>query len=246
MARVDLNADLGEGMPFDAALLAVVTSANVACGGHAGDAATMRETLRTAKERHVVVGAHPGWPDRQHFGRLPMAMPLADLRAELQSQVAALTAIAQVLEWPVRYVKLHGALANQVAENTEMARMVGEATRAAGLGWLVMAHSAMHEVAESMAIPHRTEAFADRSYGENGLLTPRDKPGAVLHDPEHVADRALEMLRRQALPLASGAWLPTRIDSLCGHGDTPEALALATRLRARLEGAGWQVRAPDW
>ncbi len=246
MAQIDLNADLGEGMPFDAALLDVVTSANVACGGHAGDAATMRQTVLAAKLRHVVVGAHPGWPDRRHFGRMRMEMPRAALRAALQDQVTALAAIARELDWPVDYLKLHGALANQVAEDAEMARTVGEAARAAGLGWLVMAQTAMHKVAVEMAIAHRTEAFADRSYGENGLLTPRDQPGAVLHDPDHVADRALEMLQRQALPLANGAWLPTRIDSLCVHGDTPEALALATRLRTQLEGAGWQVRALDW
>jgi UPF0271 protein len=246
MASIDLNADLGEGMLFDAALLAVVTSANVACGGHAGDAATMRRTVRTAQEHGVTVGAHPGWPDRGHFGRKPWSMPLPELRATLTHQVDALQAAAKELGATVAYVKLHGALANQAAADPQLARHIARWLGERRLGWLVMAQSAMQRAAEQADVRFFTEAFADRTYTRAGLLTPRDVPGAVLHDPEDVAARALAMLERQALPVADGSWLTARIDSLCVHGDTPEALAMAQTLRTRLHDAGWQLQALPW
>ena len=246
MANIDLNADLGEGMPFDAALLALVTSANVACGGHAGDAATMRQTLLAAQQHGVTVGAHPGWPDPAHFGRQALMLPLRELHATLTQQVLALQAIARDVGVAVRYVKLHGALANQAAADPQLAADIADWLRPLGLGWLVMAQTAMQRAAERSQIPYFSEAFADRSYTQQGLLTPRDVPGAVLHDPQEVVARGLEMLQRQALPLADGSWLPARIDSLCVHGDTAGALAIARALRTRLHDAGWQVAPLRW
>ena len=246
MAVFDLNADVGEGVANDAALLAVVTSANVACGGHAGDPATMRATLRTAQRYGVVVGAHPGWADRAHFGRARQQLPADGGVATLDAQIAALRAIAAELGTPVRYVKLHGALANQAAEDPALAATVAQVLAASGLGWLVMAQTAMQQAATTARIPHYCEAFADRTYTPQGLLTPREQPGAVLHDAAAIADRALAMLSRQALPLADGRWLPAAVDSLCVHGDTPGALDIARTLRQRLTAAGWQARALAW
>ncbi len=246
MAQIDLNADVGEGMALDAGLLGIVTSANVACGGHAGDRVTIRATLKLAREHGVTVGAHPGWPDRGHFGRQRLTWPVADLRATFFAQIADLQGAALETGWPVRYVKLHGALANQVAEDEALAQTVAAWVRETGLGWLVMARTAMERAAERAGVPARLEAFADRSYTPQGLLTPRDQPNAVLHEPNAVAARALMMLERQALPLADGTWLPTRIDSLCVHGDTPDALVIAQTLRIALQGAGWQVKSLQW
>ena len=246
MARIDLNADVGEGMPLDAALLAVVTSANVACGGHAGDAATMRATLLEARDRGVTIGAHPGWADPGHFGRARLTVPLRTLRETLQTQLAALQAVARETGTTVRYVKLHGALANQAAEDEALAGAVAGVVREAQLGWLVMPRTALQRAAKAAQVRYHTEAFADRSYDAHGLLTPRDQPGAVLHAPDVIADRACAMLERQALPLADGRWLATPIDSLCVHGDTLDALAIAQTLRARLVERGWHVRALEW
>ncbi len=246
MAYVDLNADLGEGMLGDAALLTVVTSANVACGGHAGDAATMRRTLAAAQQHGVTVGAHPGWADPAHFGRRAMPLSAESIRTTLQTQVAALVALGQVQGWPVKYVKLHGALANQVAADDAAALAVGNLLREVNLGWLVMPLTAMHRAALLLDVVHYCEAFADRTYTADGHLTPRTQEGAVLHDADAIAARALEMVRRQALPTNSGAWLAARIDSLCVHGDTPDALDIAHALRQRLEAERWQVRALHW
>ena len=246
MARIDLNADVGEGMALDVALLAVVTSANVACGGHAGDAATMRATLLGAQHHGVTIGAHPGWADPGQFGRARLTLPLHALRETLQTQLAALQAVARETGTAVRYVKLHGALANQAAEDDALADAVAGVLHEAQLGWLVMPRTAMQRAAQGAQVLFHTEAFADRTYDAHGLLTPRDKPGAVLHAPHVIADRACAMLERQALLLADGRWLATPIDSLCVHGDTPGALAIAEILRARLLERGWQVRALDW
>ena len=246
MGQIDLNADVGEGLPLDAELLSVVTSANIACGGHAGDAATMRLALAAARQNRVVVGAHPGWPDRPHFGRVRMTLPLAQLQATLDAQLAALQAAAHERQWPVRYVKLHGALANQAAEDPELAREVALWLRGKRLGWLVMAQTEMQTAARDHGVPHHTEAFADRAYAPTGLLVARGEPGAVLDHSDAIAERAVAMLQRQALPLADGNWLPSRIDSLCVHGDTPGALAHARTLRARLERAGWMLLPLPW
>ncbi len=246
MAHVDLNADLGEGMLGDAALLAVVTSANVACGGHAGDATTMRQTLAAAQQHGVTVGAHPGWADPAHFGRLAMPLSADAIRTTLHAQIAALVALGEVQGWPVRYVKLHGAFANQVATDDAAALVVGNVLREQNLGWLVMPLTAMHRAAVRLEVVHYCEAFADRTYTADGHLAPRTEPGAVLHDADAIAARALEMVRRQALPANGGAWLSARIDSLCVHGDTPDALDIARTLRKRLEAEHWQVRALHW
>lgn len=246
MRVVDLNADLGEGMAGDAALLRVVTSANVACGGHAGDEATMRQILSLARQQGVTVGAHPGWPDRAQFGRQRWDVPLDVLRDTLRKQIQELVTLASGARWPLQYLKLHGAMANQVAVDAAMADVVAAVVQEAQLGWLIMPLTEMYAAARRYNVSVRLEAFADRTYTSGGLLTPRDEPGAVLHDADAIAARAVVMLERQALPLQDGRWLPTRIDSLCVHGDTADALTIATTLRQRVQAAGWQVTALCW
>ena len=243
MGWIDLNADVGEGMPGDAALLEVVTSANVACGGHAGDDDTMRQTLRWAQTHGVQVGAHPGWPDRAHFGRRPHSATRAEVHAVLNAQIGALEKHAQDLGVSVHYVKLHGAMSNQAAVDPALANAVADVLLARKLAWLVMPQTVMEKIALERSVPHFCEAFADRTYAHDGTLSPRTQPGAVLHDATEAALRAVAMVNRHSVPLPDDAWLPARIHSLCVHGDNPQALAMASAVRAALAAAGWRARA---
>lgn len=253
-ATVDLNADLAEGfgpwqMGDDAALLAVVTSANLACGFHAGDPLILARTLALCAKHGVAVGAHPSWPDLWGFGRRPQTgYQPAEVAALLLYQVGAVRALAAAAGLSLQHVKLHGALANQAAADPVLADACARALVQLGdqqpLRWMVMPHTAQHTAALRHNVPVLLECYVDRGYDHQGLLLPRDQPGAILHDPAFAVARALEAVRRQALPLADGRWLPTRIDSLCVHGDTPGAVLLAQRLRAALQSAGMQVCSP--
>lgn len=243
MARLDLNADLGEGIGNDLALLSLVSSASIACGGHAGDAETMRETVRAARTFGVAVGAHPGFADREHFGRRRLALPPETLDAQVRGQVSALLAIAGEEEVPVRYVKLHGALANMAAEDEAVALLAF--TACAGLkdrlAILAIDNSAQVRAAEALGFPVIREAYADRGYQPDGLLVPRGEPGAVLHDPAAIAERAVRLAQVGEIVAVDGTVIPTEARSLCIHGDTPEAVEIAGAVRRALEDAGVTV-----
>ena len=241
---LDLNADLGEGGPADAALLDLVSSANIACGGHAGDAITMRIALREAKARGVTIGAHPGFADPQHFGRRRLMLPPEELDGQIREQVSGLLEAALEEGADVRYVKLHGALANMAAEEPAIAMVAFAAVSGlkSGLGILAIDNSAQVDIADAMGFPVRTEAYADRAYQPNGLLVPRSEPGAVLHDVEAIAARAIRLARQGELVAIDGSVFTTTARSLCIHGDTPEAVEIARGLRAALEAEGIAVR----
>lgn len=253
-ATVDLNADLGEGfgpwqMGDDAALLGVVTSANLACGFHAGDPLILAKTLALCAQHGVAVGAHPSWPDLWGFGRRPQTGYEAhEVAALLHYQVGAVQTMAAVAGLPLQHVKLHGALANQSAADpvlaNQCARALAQLAERLPLRWMVMPYSAQYAAARAYNLPVIVEYYVDRGYDNAGLLLPRDQPGAVLHDVDRAVARALQAVTRQALPLANGTWLPTPLDSLCVHGDTPGAVHLARQLKAALQDAGLQVRAP--
>jgi UPF0271 protein len=238
---VDLNADVGEGIGADGdeVLLDVVTSASVACGVHAGDLATMRRTVGAAARRGVVVGAHPSYPDREGFGRRPMALSPARITEEVLAQVLALDAVARQLGTAVRYVKPHGALYHLMADDETCARAVVDAVRAVGdLVLLAPAGSGAVEVAGSMAVRVATEAFADRAYEPDGSLVSRDVPGAVITDPAIVAWRAVGIALDHAVDAVDGSTVAVTASSICVHGDTPGAAELAKRVRHALEEAG--------
>lgn len=246
MTVLDLNADLGEGMGDDAALLELVSSASIACGGHAGDAETMRTALRLAKARGVAVGAHPGFVDRAHFGRRRMVLPPEELDLQVRSQVLELLAIAEEEAVPVRYVKLHGALANMAAEEASIAAVAFAALVGIGdtLAVLTIDDSAQVEVASTMGFTVVREAYADRAYLPNGMLVPRSEPDAVLHDAEAIAARAVRLARQGEIVARDGSVIRTEARSLCIHGDNAEAVAIARRVRAALDEAGIGVVAP--
>lgn len=254
MRTIDLNADLGEGfgrwtLTDDEALLDVVTSANVACGFHAGDASTMRRVCERAAGRGVRIGAQVSYRDLAGFGRRAMDVPRSELADEIGYQLGALDLFARAAGTEVRYLKPHGALYNRVVADEQQAGAVVDALlayrRASGrdLPVLGLPGSALLRAAEGAGLPVVAEAFADRAYTAAGTLVPRTEPGAVVHDPELVVERAVRMARDGVVLAADGSAVAVRADSLCVHGDTPGAAALAARVRGALTAAGVGVAA---
>ncbi|PCD75792.1 LamB/YcsF family protein [Pseudothioclava arenosa] len=244
--RVDLNADLGEGCGQDAPLAQIITSANVACGLHAGSPAEMARTMRLAQAAGLAIGAHPGFDDRANFGRTRMALGADDLRDLIRYQIGAAKAVAEGLGLGLAHLKLHGALANMAAEDADLAKTCFEAALAVdpNLRLMVIAATQQETAARALGAPWIGEIFADRAYEDDGRLVDRAKPGAVLHDAEAAARRILQMLDEGAIIAASGARLPARIDTICLHGDTPEAVEMARAIRTRLEAAGVTLARP--
>ena len=244
MISLDLNADLGEGIGNDEAMLEIVSSASIACGGHAGDETSMRSALRAAKARGVTVGAHPGFPDRENFGRKRMVLPPDELDASIRAQVRMLVELGEEEGWPVRYVKLHGALANMAAEEPAVAALCFAAVEGLveDMAILAIDNSAQAEVAEALGFPVIREAYADRAYQANGLLVARQMPGAVLHDEAAIAARAVGLALKGEIVAADGSAIRTTARSLCIHGDTPGAVAVARAVKAALLPAGVEVR----
>lgn len=250
MTSIDLNADLGEGfgrwrLTDDEQLLSVVTSANVACGFHAGDAVTMRRVCELAAARGVRIGAQVSYRDLAGFGRRAMDVPSAELAAEVAYQIGALEVFARAAGTRVSYVKPHGALYNRVVHDEEQAAAVvdGVLLADAGLPVLGLPGSRLLDAAGKAGLPCVTEAFADRAYTEEGTLVPRGQEGAVITDPEAVVERSLGLARDHAVTTRSGARIEVAARSLCLHGDTPGAVELARRVRERLESSGVDVEA---
>ncbi|MFV0426089.1 MAG: LamB/YcsF family protein [Beutenbergiaceae bacterium] len=242
--RIDLNADLGEGAGDDAAMLEVVTSANIACGGHAGDEETMRSVCAAAHGRGVRIGAHPSFPDRDRFGREDMDLSLTELRMHITTQLRQLQAAARSVGATVSYLKPHGALYHRVSWNKAQARVLVDVAVAHRLAVMGLPGSALLSCAQAAQIPTIAEAFADRAYLPDGGLVPRSQPGAVLDDQDQIADRMLAWIRSGMIAAIDGAAIALDADSVCVHGDTPDAVSIAQRLRATLTQAGVQVIAP--
>lgn len=243
--KIDLNSDMGEGfgrwkMGEDAALLNIVTSANIACGAHAGDANHMATTMRAAFKNGVGIGAHPGFNDLQGFGRRRMALSADELRNLVTYQVGAAQAMAHAAGGKLRHLKLHGALSNMATEDTEIARVCYQAALKVqpDLVIMVLAATKMEAVVRELGCAWAGEIFADRAYEDDASLLDRSKPGAVLHDAKAAATRILGMLKEGAIIAESGKRIPAKIDTICVHGDTAEAVEMAAALRIELENAG--------
>lgn len=242
---VDLNADMGESygdwvMGNDMALLDIVTSANVACGMHAGDPDVMVATMRAAAARGVGVGAHPGFADLQGFGRRRVMMPGESLAHLVQYQVGAALAMARAAGTEVRHLKLHGAMANMASEDIDMALSCYRAALAVAPDLIVMvlAGTAQEQAVRQLGCRAACEIFADRAYNDDCTLVDRRLPGAVIHDPAEAAARVVAMVQAGAILTASGGSIPARIDTVCLHGDTPTAVQIAAATRKALEAAG--------
>ncbi|MBP6686054.1 MAG: LamB/YcsF family protein [Leucobacter sp.] len=243
--RIDLNSDLGEHygswrMGDDESMLQTVTSANIACGFHAGDPKTAFATLTGAAARGVAVGAHVSYPDLAGFGRRPMVLPADELEALVIYQIGALQALAMAANTEVRYVKPHGALYNSIAFNEAEAAIVIAAIRRVNpeLALVCLAGSPLVEQASAAGLRAVSEAFADRAYEPNGALVSRTEPGAVLHDPELVAARMLQLVERGTVTARDGSEVELQAESICVHGDSPDAVNMARAVRTRLLGAG--------
>ncbi len=247
---IDLNADMGEGfgawrLGQDAELLSIVTSANVACGFHAGDASIMRELAALTKERGVALGAHPGFDDKWGFGRRAISMNARDLEYMVAYQIGALQALAAYSGASLRHVKPHGALYNMAAKDAGYARAIASAVKTVDARLILVGLPAceMQKAAEEAGLAYAREGFCDRLYRDDGSLTPRSQPGAVIADADAAAAQAVRFACDGEVVTGSGARLKLEVDTLCVHGDEPDAVAVARAVRRALESAGVELRA---
>ena len=248
MRRIDLNGDVGESFgPYtignDEAMLRHITSANVACGFHGGDPSVMRQTVRLAVARGVGIGAHPGFDDRAGFGRREIRMGLQEVEDLVAYQIGALGGVAAAAGAPLQHVKPHGALYNMAAADRALADAVARAVSAVDATLILfgLAGSCLIAAGDAAGLRTAAEVFADRAYRRDGSLVPRDEPGAVIADQDHVVARARQLVEQEEIDASGGERITIRGDSICLHGDTPGAGELAARLRRGLEGAGVRV-----
>ncbi|GAB1377214.1 LamB/YcsF family protein [Pararhodobacter aggregans] len=250
MRAIDLNCDMGEAfgawtMGDDASMLDIVSSANIACGFHAGDPSVMHRTLTLAREKGVRPGAHPGFLDLYGFGRREIrGESMDDIEKQIIYQIGAMRGMAEVVGVPLQHVKPHGTLNTMANEDPVLAETIARALKACApdLIFMVMPGMETEKAGERHGLRLAREIFADRAYAETGNLVSRRIAGSVIHDADLAADRVLRMLEAGALETLSGARIPVAIDTVCVHGDTPGAVQMASRLRARLEAAGIAVR----
>lgn len=243
--QIDLNADLGEGCDNDEALLALVSSANIACGWHAGDAKTMRQCVRWAIDNGVAIGAHPSFPDRENFGRSEMNLPLDEVIAGMLYQIGALAAIVKAEGGRLTHVKPHGALYNQAVKDPALADALCEAVRRfdPSLKFFGLAGSGMIEAATRAGLQPVEEVFADRAYNADGSLVSRKLPGALIESDADAIAQTLSLVRDHRVTAIDGSTVPVNAQSVCLHGDGAHALAFAQRIRERLASEGISVRA---
>lgn len=246
--KVNLNADMAEGFGAydignDTALLDIVTSANVACGFHAGDPNVMDRVCKQAKAKGVSIGAHPGFNDLWGFGRRPIPMPVGDVERMVIYQIGALQGIATANGMAVTHVKVHGALGNMAAVDLELATAIARGIRAIDpkLIFLVPTCSELLAAAENTGLTYASEVFADRTYTDDGDLTPRRLPNAMVHDPAEAVERVLRMVEDQEVVSTSGKRIKAQVHSICVHGDGPTAVEVATAVRNGLEAGGVAV-----
>lgn len=242
---IDLNADVGEGCNSDAELLTLVSSANIACGFHAGDALMMLACVRESIKNGVAVGAHPSFPDRDNFGRTAMQLPPETVYAQTLYQVGALAAIVQAEGGLLRHVKPHGMLYNQAATDSVLADAIARAVLAVNPALILvgLAGSELIRAGERLGLPTRQEVFADRGYQASGQLVPRSQPGALIANEEQALAQTLEMIQRGRVRSIEGQWTSVNAQTVCLHGDGEHALAFARRLRAAFAAQGIIVQA---
>ncbi len=245
MRSIDLNADLGEGAPFDYELLQIISSASVACGGHAGDIDTMGCTLLQAKQAGVVTGAHPGYLDKENFGRVQLDISAGEAAKQVVAQLQALEQVSERVGQPISYVKLHGALYNRAAQDFAFSFEIFEALQNYRSSIIVLAldRSAQMKAAQRLGLRSVAEAFVDRAYTDFGLLVERGQPGAVYDDVTTAVDQAVTIARDREVVSQTGKHIKSQAKSLCLHGDNRAALEMADAVRNGLQLAGFSIRA---
>ncbi|ANS41739.1 5-oxoprolinase subunit PxpA [Serratia inhibens] len=242
---IDLNADLGEGCANDEALLQLVSSANIACGFHAGDAQTLRQSIRWALQYGVAIGAHPSFPDRENFGRTRMQLPPETVYAQVVYQLGAVAAMARAEGGVMVHVKPHGMLYNQAAVEPALAEAIARAVKAVdpALRLVGLAGSELIRAGEKLGLATRQEVFADRGYQADGTLVPRGQPGALIEDDEQALTQTLDMVRHHRVRTLEGTWAAVQAETVCLHGDGEHALSFARTLRERFAVEGINVSA---
>ena len=245
MVKIDLNADLGEGGSADAELMTLVSSVNIACGFHAGDAPTMLTSVRNAVKNGIAIGAHPSFPDRENFGRTAMDLPPETVYAQVLYQIGALEAIVRAENDVLRHVKPHGMLYNQAAKDPALADAIARAVRDCNPALILvgLAGSELIRAGERLGLTTRQEVFADRGYQPDGSLVPRTQPGALITDEERALAQTLEMVRSGHVTAIDGTSAAVKADTVCLHGDGEHALQFARRLRAAFAEQGICVSA---
>lgn len=240
---IDLNCDMGEGCVNDAALMDFVSSVNIACGFHAGDADTMRRTVDLALEKGVAIGAHPGYRDRADFGRTQMSLPLDEVREIVVEQINDLREICTQAGAVLRHVKPHGALYNQAAKDPALSRVIAEAVNDIDpdLVYFGLAGSVMIAEAKNSGLRTAGEVFADRTYWPDGSLTPRSEPNALIARPDDAVSQVMQMIEKNTVTAVDGSVVPIKAETVCIHGDGQNALAFAQAVFARLTHAGITV-----
>jgi len=244
---IDLNSDLGEGAGHDNEILDLVSSANIACGFHAGDPASVFATIQAALERGVALGAHPSFPDRENFGRTEMTMPLAEVYASVAYQIGAFQALARAAGGRMSHVKAHGALYNMAARDRSLAEVIANAVFALDPKLILFApsESELDYAATELGLQTASEVFADRNYLADGALVPRSRADAFLHDPREAAERIIRILEEGKVSAVDGTDVAITASTVCVHGDNPEAVAFVRKLRERLEQEEVMIAAPE-
>jgi len=245
MVKIDLNADLGEGGEADAQLMTLVSSVNIACGFHAGDAQTMLASVRNAVKNAVAIGAHPSFPDRENFGRTAMDLPPETVYAQVLYQIGALAAIVGAENGEMRHVKPHGMLYNQAAKDPILAEAIARAVKDCNPQLILvgLAGSELIRAGKRLGLTTRQEVFADRGYQPDGSLVPRTQPGALITDDALALAQTLEMVRSGRVTAIDGTCAPVKAETVCLHGDGEHALQFARRLRAAFAQQGIRVSA---
>jgi UPF0271 protein len=244
---IDLNSDLGEGAGHDNEILDLVSSANIACGFHAGDPASIFATIQAALERGVALGAHPSFPDRENFGRTEMTMPLAQIYASVAYQIGGFQALARAAGGRMNHVKAHGALYNMAARDRPLAEVIANAVFALDPKLILFApsESELDYAATELGLQTASEVFADRNYLPDGSLVPRSRADAFVHDPREAAERIIRMLEEGKVSAVDGTDVAITASTVCVHGDNPEAVAFVRKLRERLEQEEVMIAAPE-
>lgn len=247
MLSIDLNCDMGEGFDSDAAIMPFISSVNIACGYHAGDTDTMHRTVELALKNNVLIGAHPSYPDRENFGRTDMTgkqLQPADLPAIITDQINLLEAICKTFGTSLHHVKPHGALYNRAAWDEEVSARICTAVKAANPALLLYGLSGSETQKQALAhhVAFASEVFADRTYQNDGSLTPRAQPGAMITDEDKSLQQVLQMLQQKTVTTVSGKTIPIKADTLCIHGDGPHALAFAQRIHQALKQHGIEIK----
>lgn len=246
MLSVDLNADLGEGAANDAAILDFVTSANIACGGHAGDPALMARTIELATDKRVAIGAHPGFPDREGFGRRMLTVTPQEVHDFVGEQIGALLDLTRTANAPLRHVKPHGALYNAATTDPTIADAIATAIASLDPTLVLygLAGSELIAAGERAELRTAAEGFADRTYAADGTLTPRSEADAFVEDVKAAVEQAVRLVTEGKVRALQGSDVEMRVDTICIHGDSPQASAFAAEIRRGLESAGIEVAPP--